>query len=274
VRDEVRPANSSNSAGSSGSSSKSDDNDSILGSLLGGLLSAQDCDGNSIGGALLAYTAIAPFYVPARLLGDEYKYRFFFTHYPYANGFHGYQIVSADIADQLYRQDTSDVPRREWSMRLSVENGNDFSGLNRFNGQFRIDHESRFGIITNWNYLHERLACGCTDETVIGDTNVTFRFAQNEVSNLYAGLGFRVLSDRYQTDFGFNFTYGGDWFPMQPFVVSAVFDAGTLGSAGVIHGRGSLGAIFHGWEFFAGYDFLRIGHTNLQGPMAGVRWWF
>ena len=86
-------------------------------------------------------------------------------------------------------------------MRLSIENGNDFAGLNRLNGQFRIDHESRFGVTTNWNYFHERLSCGCTDETLIGDTNLTFRFAQNEVASLYAGLGFRMLSDRRQTEF-------------------------------------------------------------------------
>ena len=271
VRDEARPSSSSDSKASAG---KSDDNDSVLGAFLGGILSVQDGEGNSFGGLVLTYAFIAPFYLPAKMLGDEYKFRLFFSQRPYANGYHGYQILAPEMAAMFYTTDTSDVPRREWSMRLAIENGNDFAGLNRLNGQFRIDHESRFGVTTNWNYFHERLPCGCSDETLIGDTNLTFRFAQNEVASLYAGLGFRMLSDRRQTDFGFNFTYGGDWFPIRPLVVSGVFDAGTLGSAGVIHARGSVGAIWQGWELFAGYDFLRIGCTNLQGPMAGVRWWF
>jgi hypothetical protein len=36
----------------------------------------------------------------------------------------------------------------------------------------------------------------------------------------------------------------------------------------------SVGAIWNGWELFAGYDFLRIGTVNLQGPMVGLRFWF
>ena len=83
-----------------------------------------------------------------------------------------------------------------------------------------------------------------------------------------------MLSDRKQTDFGFNFSYGGDLFPRRPWVISTSIDAGNLGSAAVFHARGSVGAIWHGCEFFTGYDFLRVGSTNLQGPMAGVRFWF
>src|ERR1019366_8515514 len=181
---------------------KSNDDDSILGAFLSGLFCAHDSDGNSFGGLVLTYTFIAPFYVPTQLLGDEYKFRLFFSQRPYANGYHGYQILAPEMAAMFYDMDTSDVPRREWSMRLSIENGNDIAGLNRLNGQFRVDHESRFGVITNWSYFRERLPCGGPDEALIGNTNLTFRFAQNEVASLYTGLGFRMLSDRRQTDFG------------------------------------------------------------------------
>jgi hypothetical protein len=166
------------------------------------------------------------------------------------------------------------VQRDKWAVRVALENGNDFNGINRVGGQLKIENANRWGIVSNWNYFHERLSCGCIDETVIGDTNITFRFAQNEIVSLYSGLGFRMIADRRQSDFGFNFTYGGDWFPVRPLIVSGVFDAGTLGYAGVVHGRATMGAIWHGCEVFAGYDFLRIGNANLQGPMAGVRYWF
>jgi hypothetical protein len=197
-----------------------------------------------------------------------------FARYPYADGYCGYQLLDLELAKSTYSVDTDDVERKNWAMRIVIDNGNDFNGVNRFGGQLKFDHVSRWGVVTNWNYFYERRSCGCVDETVIGDTNLTFRFAQNEIASFYTGLGFRTLADYKQTDFGFNFTYGADFFPVRPLVISGVFDAGTRGSAGVVHGRASIGAIWHGWELFAGYDFLRIGSSNLQGPMAGIRFWF
>ncbi len=261
VREDVSaPAPASSSDKDKGNSSDSSSN------------SSNDDDGLDSG--LTNLLILAPFYVPMALLNDNYEFRLGFTPHPYANGYHGYQIMNADWANAYYSVDTKDIPRKTWGVRVSLENGNDFKGLNRVGGQFKAEHESRWGIQTSWNYFRERLPCGCTDETVIGDANLTFRFAQNEMASMYAGLGFRVLTDRQMTNFGFNFTYGGDWFPMRPFIVSGVFDAGTLGSAGVIHTRGTVGVVYRGVEIFGGYDFLRIGNTNLQGPMAGVRFWF
>jgi hypothetical protein len=266
IRDDVR-SNSSDSSSSAGG-------DSVFGNILGSLFSTTDSDGNSLGGSLVVITALAPFYVPMGILNDRYEFRLGFAPHPYAGSYHGYQLVSPELASMFYGEAFDDVPRKSWAVRLAVEDGDDFNGINRCAGQFKLDHESRWGMMTTWNYFRERLPCGCTDQTLIGDVNLTFRFAQNEIACLYAGLGIRMLTDARQTDLGFNFTYGGDWFPMRPLVVTGVFDAGTLGSAGVVHGRATLGAIWNGWELFAGYDFLHIGSTNLQGPMAGVRFWF
>ncbi len=274
VRQDVRT--STNSSGTSDTSANDDGSvlGDFLGSLFAGFLAAEDERGRSVGGQMLAYTLFAPYTIPAAVLEDDYKYHLYFAPHPYAGGYRGYQMLASDLAESLYDDDARNVRRKWWSGRLSVEEGNDFRGLNRFNGQMKVDHKSRFGFVTNWNWYREQLDCGCVDEAVIGDANLTFRFAQNEIASMYTGLGFRVLTDRRQTDWGFNVTYGGDWFPVRPLVVSGVFDAGTLGNTGVIHLRGSVGAIFHGWEVYAGYDFLQIGSTNLYGPMAGVRWWF
>ena len=267
-------ANSSTSSSGSGSDSGSSSDGGIVSSILGGLFSASDENGNSLGGAMALATFAAPFYIPVAVLNDDYKYHLYFVPYPYANDYRGYQILAPELGEMFYDTDTKELPRKSWAVRISVEDGNDFNGLNRLNGQLKVEHESRWGIVSNWNWFRERLSDGSYDATLIGDTNLTFRFAQNEIASMYTGLGFRVLTDRHTNDWGFNFTYGGDWFPIRPLVVSGVFDAGTLGSAGVVHVRGSVGAIFHGWEVFAGYDLMRINSVNLQGPMAGVRWWF
>lgn len=62
--------------------------------------------------------------------------------------------------------------------------------------------------------------------------------------------------------------------PVKPLVISTVLDAGTLGHAGVIHARLTGGVLRSRWEAYLGYDFLRIGSVNLQGPLLGVRFWF
>jgi hypothetical protein len=163
---------------------------------------------------------------------------------------------------------------RDWCVRLTLEDGNDFSSLNRLGGQLLVESIYRVGLLANMNYFNERLSTGRHDEMTIGDFNVTFRFAQSEWAQFRAGLGARTSFDHGNQDWGFNFHYGADFFLMQPWVVSASMDAGTLGSAGVIHGRATAGVIWNRWEIFAGYDFLRIGNVNLQGPTLGVRLWF
>ncbi|MBI2804373.1 MAG: hypothetical protein HYX68_05235 [Planctomycetes bacterium] len=272
VRDDVRSADVKST--DSSQHARDNDDDSVIGSLLGGILAAQDDNGSSLGGALVVGSVLAPFIVPMSLLGDTYRERLNFTPYPYARGYRGYQILPTELAELYYDDPAVRVRRRNYGVRSSVENGNDFLGLNRFGGQLKVEHASRWGVVANWNWFHERWNCGCTDDTLLGDLNFTFRFAQNEIASMYTGLGMRIMTDRRQTDLGFNFTYGGDWFPVRPLVVSTAFDAGTLGNAGVIHVRGSIGAVWHGIELFGGYDFLRIGHTNLHGPLAGIRFWF
>jgi hypothetical protein len=256
-------ANTPAPASSSGGSGKGGSNDS----------SGCDDDGG-LWSNTYAALVIAPFVLPMFLLDDNYKQTLPFTPYPYVNDYHGYQIMAPEWAKAYYSVDTTDIPRKSWAVRVSVENGNDFDGMNRAGGQLKVEHESRWGIFTHWDYFAESLGNGRYDQTVIGDTNVTFRFAQNEMASMYAGVGFRVLTDRQQSNYGVNFTYGGDWFPVQPWIVSFQVDGGTLGSATVFHGRASIGAIWHGVEFFTGYDYLSIGSVNLQGPMAGLRFWF
>jgi hypothetical protein len=99
-----------------------------------------------------------------------------------------------------------------WAVRLSLEDGNDCNGLNRVGGRLDIDTAWRFGLQTNWNWFHEDLGGGRSDETVLGDINLTYRFAQAHWLDMYAGLGGRILSDRHATRGGFNFLYGANLF--------------------------------------------------------------
>jgi hypothetical protein len=240
-----------------------DPTDGVFGDLLSDMLA--DGLGPAIGKTLLA-----PFLLPPLVVGDDYQTYSYFPRYPYAHDLPGDLWLDRDQEPDARR------PRglRTWSAHVGVEDGYDFRGVNRVGARVLFDTATRFGLASDWDFFQERLPCGCYDELTLGDMNLTFRFAQCEWLQMYAGAGGRIMPDRSCTRGGFNFTYGGDVFPFKPVVVSSSLDLGTLGSASLVRVRGTVGLVHKHWELFGGYDFLRIGTVNLQGPMAGLRLWF
>jgi hypothetical protein len=234
-----------------------------------------DADDDCLFGELFWRGLILPFVLPPALLGDDYHHDGYFLSHPYQHGLPGFMRIEGFL-DEGLPPGSSPLDRkglRAWIGRLTLQESNDFRGLNRVNGQLLLDSWSRFGLQTGWTYLSEGLTGGRHDDMVLGDLDLLFRFAQNEYVQMRTRLGARVLADSHSR-WGFNITYGGDFFPAKPLVLSGVLDLGTLGSAGLVHARGTAGVIFRGWEFFTGYDFMRIGSVNLQGPTLGLRFWF
>lgn len=82
------------------------------------------------------------------------------------------------------------------------------------------------------------------------------------------------LTDSVGNDAGFNFTYGGDWFPIRPFIVSSELDWGEIGHASLFHARITTGVQWHRGEIYAGYDYLDVGNAQLDAWVAGLRLWF
>jgi hypothetical protein len=227
--------------------------------------SSEDEDNGSAEGFSLLF--LAPFLLPHAALNDKFDKVRLFSHYPYASSRDGYLLL--DPEDETGRNGL-----RGWAATVSVEDGNDFRGLNRVGGKLFLDTWTRFGVQTRVDYFTERLSCGCLDDLLLGSSELTFRFAQGERARMIAGLGANYMDDHNRSRFGFNFTYGADLFPVRPLVLSLSLDAGTLGSAGVFRAHGTVGAIWKNWEFFTGYDYRRIGSTELQGPLLGLRLWF
>ncbi len=224
-------------------------------------------DSESFIGQTLGPILLAPFWLPHTALNDDFERDGYFPFYPYADHFNGY----------MHREPLSDYPNfvpREVAGRLSLDYGDNFDDLQRFSGQVLLETSARFGIEARGNYYREHFPCGCVDDLFVGHFDVFYRFAQHEKVQMYAGLGANMFDDRYKNRWGFNFTYGADYFPCQPLVLSSVMDLGTLGDAGLFHLRGTVGVMLNRWEIFTGYDYLNIGGTALQGPLAGVRLWF
>ena len=88
------------------------------------------------------------------------------------------------------------------------------------------------------------------------------------------GFGFNWLDDPVDTDFGFNFTYGADWYPARPWVLSATLDWGTLGHAELFRFHTTAGVLVNRVETYIGYKYLDIDRTQTNSLLAGVRIWF
>jgi hypothetical protein len=226
---------------------------------------------------LAGIVATSPFWGPFALLEDNFSVPAYFPGHPYVlphtsylhldpDGWNPHDDQKADFFDRDYL--------KKWTVRLAVEEGNDFAGLNRLGGRLFVDTTWRVGLTSNWNWYHEHLSATRDDNALISDHNLTFRFAQSEWMQMHAGLGARLWSDHAGTKTGFNFVYAAEAYPINPLVLTAQVDLGNLDSEFVVHARGTVGVQLRRFEVFTGYDFLRIGSVNLQGPLAGVRFTF
>ncbi len=100
-------------------------------------------------------------------------------------------------------------------------------------------------------------------------------FAMGTHALFRAGAGMNALLDHTsETQFGVNFHYDIDIFPINPLVLSARFAAGTVGEAFTWQSRFSAGVALRNAELFAGYDFNYLASNLIGGPVAGLRLWF
>ena len=255
--------------------------DELFGGVLTGLLQcawwALDCD------------------KPIAEAADDDGRFAYFNRFPYADGRPGLMGIHwpSEQAARILPPEPIDDENADWraparrapvnvlpaharygSMRLLIDNSNDFDGLNRVNGRFFIETVCRLGLEAGWSYLRERLADGSYDSLHLGDVTVTICALQMESLQFHFGVGCRWLADPGDSTGGLNLLLSGDYFPVKPVVLSAVIDGGNLGAASVIHCRGTVGVVHRHGELFTGYDWLRIGSVDFQGPLVGLRFWF
>lgn len=217
------------------------------------------------GAALIgtAFVITAPYWGPNALVERDELGVPFFAAAPY----------EGSVGSMVHGPMTGECPADAycWATRVRTEYLDDFESLTGYRGHLLFEHSNRWGFDGELNYWQESLASGSHDELWTGDANVLFRFAQNERVQMRSGLGMAWLHDNIGTDLGFNFTYGGDIYPIQPLVISADLDAGWIGEAWFLHLRSTVGLQWKQVEVFTGYDYLEIGNAQLDGLVAGVR---
>jgi hypothetical protein len=213
-----------------------------------------------------------PWTVPHALLDSGSNVHVRFTSFPFVDTNTRYIVLDRQRSAAPSYYDRADT--QWWSVRASAEAGSDFNGLDRVGLRLFLDSDTRIGLKSDWDYYSERLPAGRHDQMWFGDLTPTFRFVQNEWLMMQTGLGLRFMFDRERDHTGVNFLYSIDAFPIKPLHLFGSFEAGTLGHADLYRLRGGVGVNWTHAELFAGYDFLRIGGVNLQGPMMGLRLWF
>ena len=223
-----------------------------------------DDDSDDGWGSLLLFAITAPFWGPPAWAGDTYTETGYFAHYPYQHD-DGYMIIGPMLPEnELYR----------WAARGRVEYGTNFGHLEWTGIHLLVETSPRFGLESDFRHIREDVPPGRFDSLWLGDANVVFRFAQSEHMVMRTGLGLNFLNDPLATNTGFNFTYGGDFFPFRPWIFSGELDLGTLGHATAIHLRTTVGMNLHMVEAYLGYDYYDVGQTHIGGLVAGLRAWY
>ncbi len=210
-----------------------------------------------------------PLALPISIAKDNYKTQAYFPGYPYQDDSRGYLML--DRSSQHEPITSEPFP---YSIQSSIDYTYYSNEITKIGNRFLVDTTSRFGIDGEFSYWIESLPGNTNDNFWAGDTNLLFRFAQTEAFQMRTGLGLNWLSDNLGSEFGFNFTYKGDFFPMDPLVISAELDLGKTGSSNLAHVRVTTGMNYRHAEIFAGYDHFRLGETEFDGFVSGLRIWF
>lgn len=213
-------------------------------------------------GLVMLAGVTSPFWAPHGLIDEGFDAEYLFPRFPYDHG-PGYMQLEPYLRH----------PRR-WSARLRTEYADNLDDMTRIGGHLLLTGSSRWGLDTQMDYLKEDFADRTYDEIYSGDCNLVFRFAQSQNMQWRTGVGFNWLDDPLRTDFGFNFTYGMDYFPRRPWVISSTLDWGTLGRSELFRFRTTAGLIVHGVEAYTGYEYLDVDETQIGSLMAGARIWF
>jgi len=251
VRGEVNePSGSGGGSSKGGNSSSSCDDDEDDG-LFGDLATW-----------VTVHVVTSPFTLPIVFTDDQYVRKAEFVGAPYQSNREGYLVLAEESGSG-----------RQWAGRLSIDSGGNFDDLFSLSGRLQVEHQNRFGLDASWTNLNERVAGG-RDDMTLGDANVVFRFAQSETALFYTGLGFNWLEDHGNFDAGFNFTYGADWFPAKPLVVSSSIDVGGLGGASFFRSRTTVGALIERFEIYTGFDYLNVEGVDIPTGIAGLRVWY
>lgn len=219
-----------------------------------------------------------PWWGPRRILGDSTSRTCAFPDAPYADGADGYVRISgrtpaarlpeapatSSEGDKLLGRGTA---LRVWA-EGAAQSEQLFGGSVGFlwSGYHRLELQGEFRG-------YRESDAGTTDTLLLGSLGVNYIFAQSEGVQVRSGAGVRWMPDPEGTLAGAYFSYGADFYPASPIIVSVSGDVGGINGAATAAVRATLGAIFDRVEIYGGFEGFWIDDIDLSTAVFGARLW-
>ena len=197
-----------------------------------------------------------------------------------------YEIYSSDesqfsflkypYADQQFGIGADSLPSggNPLKSQLAFWYGTDFDDIDSWNTQYRLESAGFYGFEFQWSHLTEKLTGVRRDSLNLADFNVTMRWIESPEWVLRTGIGVNLLVDRFGTEADYNLTLSSDFFPVKPCIISFELDHGEIGSTHQTHLLSTIGLNYKRAEILTGYEYRKIGRTEIQGPLLGMRLWW
>ncbi len=219
-----------------------------------------------------------PWWGPRRWMGDDGERAVAFSTAPYAAGYDGYMRVEGRSEPQalpgVAAKDEAGAPLlgRGSALRGWAEGGVQDTHLFRGAAGFLWSGFHRLELQGDVRVYGEREA-GRTDTLTLGTLAVNYLFALAPGVQVRSGAGLRWLPDGDQTHLGALFSYGADFYPGSPLVLSVAGDVGAMNDT--VNGtlRGTVGAVFDQIEVYGGYEALWVEDIDLGLWVFGARLW-
>lgn len=209
----------------------------------------------------IGYTLIFPFYFPYSNFDDGFATPLYFQPYPYYLTHKGYLLkTKTDYA-------------KSWVLDASSEYKLYEDQVNGFGFNLNYRSRNRFAMQSEINFFENNLMNNTSESLIIGNTNVLFRFTQNQYLLMHTGLGLN-MSFADENHFGANFTYSMDIYPIKPLFLSARIDLGLLGHDTFVRFKSSIGIIFKRAELYGGIEIYNIEGDSFHGVFIGVKYYF
>lgn len=145
------------------------------------------------------------------------------------------------------------------------------AGLRIFSGALELSAAANLFVAP---YGRGASVFGATVETAwLGDVGGSLASPTADGVHFHYGGGVLYWNNEGQAATGGYGSYGIDFFPMDPIVISTVAKVGGLGGQWYFDVRGTAGVSLGQIEAYVGYSYLSVAGASLGGPLMGIRMW-
>jgi hypothetical protein len=167
---------------------------------------------------------------------------------------------------------------RTWRLDATAEGAYAFNdtartqvGLRIFSGALELSASANLFLA---RYGTGATVFGTAVETAwLGDVGGSLASPTADGVHFHYGGGVLYWNNSGQAATGGYGSYGIDFFPTNPVIISTVAKVGGLGGEWYFDLRGTAGVSLGQIEAYVGYSYQRVAGVSLGGPLMGIRMW-